>query len=1456
MAKLATLTDDFNDNSLDTSKWTVWGTNASANETGGMLQVTTTTTAGYAGFTSLNTFDLSESEAVTQLISAGNTSLTSYQVFPISITNNGTTNKIEWVINSGSIHAEITVSGGTTTVRSAAFSSTIHKWFKIRETNGRIFWDYSTNGCDWTNFASTSTVIPITELYVAILAGTWSNMASSTTAQFDNFNVSVSSPTYTFTTTQSADDAMQNSSGTVTITEDGTTTAGNINGSNHAGFRFPNITIDNSTPIVKARLRFPKLNNYTGTGTIPAAGGLYGQAIDNAPVFTTAANNISSRSKTTTRIDSKYLPATSQWEGEGIDVTNIVREILERPGWASGNALALIFNGFESAGNYIRPYHWDYFSGMYAAQLIIETQESSTASQLPTSHTIVSDGNNTWSNPTNAYFDDGQVTTSGSVTGGVSHTLKLTGFNFNIPQNAHIDGILVRIKKRGSGITPPADAKMQLLSGGSEVGASYDTWSETWTTTSTWYTYGGALDTWGRKWTPAEINASNFGIAIQAAWTGSTSGAEIDNVQIKVLYSNENNGLYEVEQAYLNTENDYAQWGGNPAGFGNFGVIHKITNNTGDDINLARMTWRMRAGYATNIGGDPKGGGGGYTINRAGNWFNVRPYSSLANAENQSSAVGAQVNLSLKDEYTDNYDAFWDTPVNWPAGSSLYFRFNFSTIADAGAHPPQAYFTGTQVENDDAANQTVYSLSSSPTVAGATTSSIFYVAYSEVPPIPGESAFPEGDSSMEVSGYKVTFEDAIVDIEGDSESDASGLKLTSDSVEMVGDSKLISDYIVFEGGSDVKVDGTVNVLTIQKSYIYKIYDQDWNYLGLWNDVVSEFSYSQEINSAGSSINVVLARNSDSLVGAYDVLADDNNDPIITDDGQEIAAETTTLNAIGPGTTVDLNLNVRIYEFSSEVENLEGDVVFTGYISRYVSRYGSTENTEVTLFSYGADMDNWVLEDTLGNTRVPFYSRDPGDILAQSLRLYNNAGGISTFTGNNTGRAVTFNGTSDWIKLPTSVSTAMNGETTFSFGGWIRKDGPATAQEMVMSVNTAADGNTFLFGFRGAGSVLSFYDASAWEITGTTDVTDGNWHSFVYIRNGSTGTLYVDNVSQGSHTANFALTSTDKWQLGAEWDPGVVNDWLNADLDDVFITNTVLDSAQRTAFHTDGTIPSSGLVAKYTFDLDVGKVVLDSSGNDRHAEAQGDGIEYTTETRTPYTGTNNSVEMVQDYIEDYKVSYTFNVNTMFEVLKKCLELAPSDWYFYVDLATNLVHFHPKPTEPDHYFYLGKHILKLDLEKYIEDITNTVYFSGGKIGEDSNGNDINLFKKYEDPASILAYRRGLQRIQDSRVRLETSADIMSQTEINRGKEPRYRTSITISNGTYPIKTIKLGQLIGFRNFGNFVDDITMQVVRIDYSPDEITLQLDTLLPTVPKRLEDIKRNLQQAEITNNPDAPAIV
>lgn len=450
--------------------------------------------------------------------------------------------------------------------------------------------------------------------------------------------------------------------------------------------------------------------------------------------------------------------------------------------------------------------------------------------------------------------------------------------------------------------------------------------------------------------------------------------------------------------------------------------------------------------------------------------------------------------------------------------------------------------------------------------------------------------------------------------------------------------------VVLSGTSGLTVSYTVvnPISEVEKKFAYKVYDLDGNFIGQWDDVVSDFTYSQEINSAGSSIDVVLARNSDTLQPDLENLLDQSDDEITTQNSLPINVILQLPDSVGPASNVVLNYDVDIYIYYGSYGQLatedsnelttedgitllgqqgtpDGSLIFQGYISKYTSKYGGDEKTTVTLSSYGAELDNYMIE-SAGSTTVAFNSYDPSVILTEIIDQYESDGGVVS------------------------------------------------------------------------------YDATT-----------------------------IDN------------------------------------------TETV-------------------------------------------------------------------------------VSYTFNTSTTLEGVKKSLELAPSDWFWYLDMKQNLIHFHNRPTSPDHYFVLGKHIHELDVEQYIDDITNVIYFSGGDTGGGEN-----LYVKYTDPTSEALYRRGMKKYSDNRVTLQESADIIANSELERNSTPRYRSTVSIVDKVYDIENIKLGDLVAFRNFGNYVDALTMQIVAIDYNPERVQLQLDTLLPRVSKRLEDIKRNLDKQETQANPATP---
>ena len=160
-----------------------------------------------------------------------------------------------------------------------------------------------------------------------------------------------------------------------------------------------------------------------------------------------------------------------------------------------------------------------------------------------------------------------------------------------------------------------------------------------------------------------------------------------------------------------------------------------------------------------------------------------------------------------------------------------------------------------------------------------------------------------------------------------------------------------------------------------------------------------------------------------------------------------------------------------------------------------------------------------------------------------------------------------------------------------------------------------------------------------------------------------------------------------------------------------------------------------------------------------------------------------------------------------------------------------------------------MVKLKIKRTIEKLINDVLFTGG-------GNPA-LLVRNTDQTRITNYRRGLAKMTDNRVTVQSTAQILSQSDIDQYGDPLYSGELTVIRvKDFRIEEVTVGELSGFINFGNMVDAIRMQNLSITYYPDKLDITLNLLTPPVTKRIEDIKRNLALKEHENDPSAPVIV
>jgi hypothetical protein len=116
-------------------------------------------------------------------------------------------------------------------------------------------------------------------------------------------------------------------------------------GNQTVGLRFNNIGIPQGATIIDATVQFQSDEANTGVTDLT----IQAEAVDSAATFTTADNNISSRTRTTAAVAWSPPP----WASPGLagadqrtpNIAPVIQEIVDRSGWASGNSLAIIITG-------------------------------------------------------------------------------------------------------------------------------------------------------------------------------------------------------------------------------------------------------------------------------------------------------------------------------------------------------------------------------------------------------------------------------------------------------------------------------------------------------------------------------------------------------------------------------------------------------------------------------------------------------------------------------------------------------------------------------------------------------------------------------------------------------------------------------------------------------------------------------------------------------------------------------------------------------------------------------------------------------------------------------------------------------------------------------------------------------------------------------------------------------
>lgn len=209
MALMQTRQDDFT--TRDETKWNFWG-GANVSLNAGRIQLVNNAAAsGYWGFGPVAAGDdltgsYAQLEAVQLPAIAAADPTLAVGFLNLEIDSN---NRYFWECGpvtaantNGTINCMKVNAGAYQNLASFGYDPAVHKWFRIREDAGIVYWGVSPTGYDqWTEYQS-PVGAAITALLWSTSIGNWGDAATQQyTAIFDNYNILPAAPTTTTTTT-------------------------------------------------------------------------------------------------------------------------------------------------------------------------------------------------------------------------------------------------------------------------------------------------------------------------------------------------------------------------------------------------------------------------------------------------------------------------------------------------------------------------------------------------------------------------------------------------------------------------------------------------------------------------------------------------------------------------------------------------------------------------------------------------------------------------------------------------------------------------------------------------------------------------------------------------------------------------------------------------------------------------------------------------------------------------------------------------------------------------------------------------------------------------------------------------------------------------------------------------------------------------------------------------------
>jgi len=152
---------------------------------------------------------------------------------------------------------------------------------------------------------------------------------------------------------------------------------------------------------------------------------------------------------------------------------------------------------------------------------------------------------------------------------------------------------------------------------------------------------------------------------------------------------------------------------------------------------------------------------------------------------------------------------------------------------------------------------------------------------------------------------------------------------------------------------------------------------------------------------------------------------------------------------------------------------------------------------------------------------------------------------------------------DYVVIDGVVDDITSTDITLSI--WLKTTQAGEGE--VFAANDSASAHPFMLGIQGGNPYVN----DGGDTRFPPAINDGQWHLLTYVRSGSTGYVYVDGLLRGTYVAGFSLASVTRWSTGQEWDGSTPSDFYTGSVDDVRFYNRPL-SQEEVAWLSGRTTP--------------------------------------------------------------------------------------------------------------------------------------------------------------------------------------------------------------------------------------------------------------------------------------------